>query len=299
MSVLWDDLARDWERSMRARNLSTNTVRIYLGAVDRLAERVQDQRGDVEVTDITRRDIEDWSQARLKVRAAGTVNAEWRGIQQFFKWLDAEDEIERTPFSTLSPPIVPEQPVPVLTDAELVAVLATCRGKSMLDRRDAAIFRLLLDTGGRLGEIAVAKVEDVDQDAQLLYVLGKGRRARALPYGPRSADALARYLRARKREKRADLPWLWLAVKNRGRLEADGIKQMIARRGAEAGVAHLHAHRFRHTVAHDWRANGGSETDLMRLMGWKSPAMLRRYGATVADERAISAHRQLRRGDRV
>ncbi|MFI5960481.1 tyrosine-type recombinase/integrase [Cryptosporangium sp. NPDC051539] len=296
---LWGDLANDWARSMRARNLSANTIRIYLGALRQLADRVQLQRGEVLVTEVGRRDIEDWTANRLEFRAAGTVNAEWRGLQQFFKWLALEDEIDVDPFVKLSAPIVPEAPVPVLTDDEIKTVLAGCAGKSLIDRRDTAILRLLLDTGGRLAEIGDLQTDDVDQDVQLLHVVGKGRRPRALPYGAKASDALARYLRSRKREKKADLPWLWLAAQNRGRLEADGIKQMIARRGAAVGIANLHAHRFRHTLAHDWRANGGNETDLMRIMGWKSPAMLRRYGATVADERAINAHRQMRRGDRI
>jgi integrase/recombinase XerC len=94
---------------------------------------------------------------------------------------------------------------------------------------------------------------------------------------------------------------LWLADKNRPPMTDNGIKLMLRRRGRalEPPIANLHAHQFRHTAAHEWLANDGSETDLMRLMGWRSPQMLRRYGASLADERARDAHRKMGLGDRI
>ena len=60
---------------------------------------------------------------------------------------------------------------------------------------------------------------------------------------------------------------------------------MLRRRSRQAGLPDLHPHQFRHTFAHRWLAQGGGETDLMRLAGWKSRAMLQRYGASAAGAR--------------
>ena len=55
---------------------------------------------------------------------------------------------------------------------------------------------------------------------------------------------------------------------------------MLHRRGDHAGLPGLYPHQRRHTFAHEWLAQGGGETDLMRLAGWKSRAMLQRYGVS-------------------
>lgn len=299
MDSPWPSLIRDFSAWMKYRNLSESTQRIYSGAVLGLSAFLATQQGDPAPDEVKRRHIEAFVRQRLEKVKPATVSADFRALQQFFKWLMNEEEIERNPMIGASSPIVPEQPVPVLDIEQLRALLDACKGNDLVSRRDNAIFRLLIDTGGRLSEIGDLGVADVDFDAGVCQVIGKGRRGRALPFGQATALALGRYLRGRAKDRRADLPQLWLAEKGKGTMAANGIAQMIRRRGNAVGIPGLHAHMFRHTAAHRWLAEGGGETDLMRIMGWKSPQMLRRYGASKADERAREAHRRMALGDKL
>ena len=68
---------------------------------------------------------------------------------------------------------------------------------------------------------------------------------------------------------------------------------MLKRRCRRAGIPDLRPHQFRHTAAHRWLVRGGSEGDAMRLFGWRSRAMLDRYGSDLAASRAEAAYRRI------
>ena len=231
--------------------------------------------------------------------SAGNAHTNYRSLRTFFRWLEDEEEIERSPMLRTKAPYVPEKPVPVVSDAEIKAMIDACAGKDFLSRRDAAIIRLFLDTGARLSEIANLNVDDIDLDIDVVQVLGKGRRTRAIPFGAKTGQAISRYLRVRAADRHANLPQLWLGEHGNGPLARAGVIRVIQHRARQAGVQGMHPHRLRHTLAHNWQLNHGNETDLMRIMGWKSPEMLRRYGASAADERAHQSHRTLNLGDRL
>jgi site-specific recombinase XerC len=226
------------------------------------------------------------------------------GVRHFCRWLQGEGEADHDATAGIRTPAPGDPETAVLSDEALRRLLATCGGADFTSRRDMAIIMLFLDGGLRLSELAGLQVADVDLRDRIVYVVGKasrrsGPRHRAVPLGVKAARALDRYLRERRRHPYADTPRLWLGSRGRPALAADGVDAMLKRRGAEAGITDLHPHAFGHTWAHGFRAAGGNEGDLMLLGGWRSRAMLDRYGKAAAADWAADAYRRLSLGDRI
>lgn len=268
-------LMRSFDRSLRALNRSPLTRDQYLMSVGQMVDYFATNGMPQEPAKVTREHVEaflaDFAEAGHR---PATVQTRYKCLRLFFSFLVEEGEITKHPMEHMKPPAVPETPVPVLDKGQLAALLKTAEGRDFDSRRDSAILRLMVDTGMRRGEVAGLRTEDLDLDQDVAYVVGKGSRPRQCPFGAKAGQALERYLRERAKRPDAALPWLWLGKK--GRLSDSGIRQMILRRGTEAGLGHIHPHQLRHSFAHAWLADGGQEGDLMRLAGWRSRQMLQR-----------------------
>lgn len=312
------DQVKWFARYLRRQNRAPRTIKTYVEDASELVAHLAAAGLSVSAADLAPEDIESYIDS-LQARnlAAATVAKRYRSIQQFCKWLEREGEVAVSPMAKMRPPQVPDKAVPVVPDDAFVKLLKDIQKDRRVNlfeaRRDEAILRLFADCGIRLQELTELTVDDVDFDTDSIRVLGKGRRWRIIPFDDDTAQALQKYLRERKAHPAAKARYvnpndendirngahvLWLGKK--GVFRYTGISQMLKRRSRAAlGIdGHINPHQLRHTAAHAAAKSGLSETEMMRLFGWKSDAMPKLYGASAADERARDAKRKKGLGNR-
>lgn len=285
-----DALLESWELSLHAKR--PRTVLLYLTEARRFADWLaeHDRAGGGDLTAVTKRDVEAWIGAmRSKGLAQATIRSRWIVLRNLYGWAAEEGEVDENPVARVKVE-KPNPPAPnVVTAEDIAALLKACEGSDFYARRDYAMIRMLLATGLRVSEFVALEVADLDLRNRVAVVRdGKGGHARIVKFDPGTAAALDRYKRIRARHRHAGIPQLWIGF--RGKMTRKGVPESIAKRAKQAGVPHVHPHQLRHTWADRWLAAGGTEGDLMRLGGWQSADIMRRYGESRAVDRALAAY---------
>lgn len=288
------DLLESWIIHLRAERKSPGTLRAYRTGVEAYLDWCTAE-GLPEVLD--RGQVRAWVTSLLDAGAApGTANVRLSAVKIFGRWLVAEDELDVDPLAGIRPPKPDEDMIHPLTEPEIKALLATCKGTELRDKRDEAIVRFILETGVRAAECIGLTLADLDIAHGLAEIMGKGRKGRRVSYGPQTGRALDRYLRVRRGHKLARTGVLWLGETGRG-FGYGALWQMIRARGLRAGIEDLHPHRLRHTLATRWLEAGGSEGGLMAQAGWSQRKMIDHYSKATAANRSNEEAKRLGLGD--
>jgi site-specific recombinase XerD len=257
-----------------------------------LAEQAPETRV---IGDISRHHVEDfrtWLTDRSGYRSArltpATLAHRLGTLRMFFVRISDWDWPEAPPRIPIIPADLPRQDHPLpkaLDDPSAAKLLRAAQAEPRTLVRVAV--EVLLRTGLRVGEFTALQADAVVLigAAHWLHVpVGKLHEDRYLPLHPHLVTLIADY---RSAHVAADNPLL-LPRENGRPLDRHTVTRLINKAGAAAGLAHIHPHQLRHTLATQAINRGMTLEAIAALLGHRSLDMTLRYAKianrTVADE---------------
>ena len=288
-------LLPSWQLAMKAERKSAGTIKVYTDGVNKFLRWCEESGHPAE---LSRPTVQAFLAGLLDDGAEGnTARSRDLALKRFAAWMVDEGELSSNPLVGLKPPKADSKVVDALTDEQLKRLIKACQGKSLMDRRAEAIVRLMAETGMRASEVIGLQVSDLNlQDGVVTVQRGKGGKARVAPFGPQTAAAIDRYIRARRTHRLADTGYLWVGGGGKS-FGYHGLSKALKDRAEAAGINGFHLHLMRHTAATRWLRAGGSEGGLMAVAGWSTRSMVDRYAGASAAERAAAEARGLNLGE--
>jgi integrase/recombinase XerC len=261
------------------RGLSAHTVRAYRGDVTSLLDHAARLgRGDPGGLDLPA--LRSWL-ARLRTSGAARSSLARRAAaaRTFTAWAHRTGLLPDDPGALLATPRA-RRPLPaVLTQPDAQALVEAAGGDDAVGLRDRAVLELLYATGVRVGELVGADVDDLDLGRNVLRVLGKGAKERAVPLGLPAADAARAWL-TRGRPALAGPgsgPALFLGARG-GRLDQRAVRRVVQAGAAGLrGSVRLGPHGLRHSAATHLLEGGADLRSVQELLGHATLATTQIY----------------------
>jgi len=152
-------------------------------------------------------------------------------------------------------------------------VLAACNRKTAVGRRDYAILLLLARLGLRACEVVRLTLEDLDWQAGLITVRGKGGRRSQMPVPLDVGNAIADYLRNARPLTMNRCVFLRCRAPITSFHGSQAIAYVVRHGLARAGIdsPRKGAHQFRHTLASEMLRQGASLSEIGELLRHRSP----------------------------
>src|SRR6516165_6019349 len=202
-------LLPSWQLALKAERKSPGTIKVYSDGISKFLRWCAENGHPAELSRVK---VQTFLTGLLDDGAEGnTARSRDLALKRYAAWLVDEGELSANPLIGLRPPKGDHKVVNALTDDDLKGLIKACQGKSLQDRRDEAIVRLMAETGMRASEVIGLQVSDVDLHRGLVTVRrGKGGKGRVAPFGSQTAAAIDRYMRGRRTHRLADSGDLWV-----------------------------------------------------------------------------------------
>ena len=261
----------------RERNASPHTIRAYGDDLGQLTVYLEGALGrpprpeDVDHVLIRGFLAELHKKGLKKVSAARKL----AGLRTFFRYLCREGRLEKNPARALLSPRL-EKRIPAPLDEGQVEALLDVPGDDPASVRARAILELLYATGIRCAELVGLDVGEIDLEARMVRVLGKGSKERIVLFGTRSREALRQWLKVRATLKpKSDAVFLNLRG---GRLTDRSVRALLGRRVKQVALAQkCSPHTLRHSFATHLLARGADLRAIQELLGHASLSTTQRY----------------------
>lgn len=216
---------------------------------------------------------------RQRGLAASTVARRLSALRSFYRFLVREGRAGSDPTEDVTGPRLGRRLPRVLSVEEVAQLLAQPRLDRPEGLRDRAILELLYASGLRVSELVALDVPDVDLEAELVRVVGKGRKERVVPVGSYAVRALREYLdRARARLVRRRATAALFVNRSGRRLGRQWIWTMLRRYAVQAGIrTFVSPHVLRHSFATHLLEGGADLRAVQELLGHANIATTQIY----------------------
>ncbi len=186
------------------------------------------------------------------------------------------------------------RPVPkTLTEDDVERLLEAPDDSTALGIRDRAMIEVLYATGLRVSELVGLQLAEVNVEAGIVRVTGKGDKERLVPFGEEASDWIRRYVEDARADILGQKRTSALFVTGRGgQMTRQAFWHLLKRHAASAGIdKDLSPHTLRHAFATHLINHGADLRTVQMLLGHSSLSTTQIY-THVARERLKNLHEQ-------
>ena len=206
-------------------------------------------------------------------------------LKRFYQYCLRERRIKADPTLKLEPPKRAPRFPKSLSEADVEALLAAADTATPLGLRDRAMLEALYATGLRVSELVALKTFEVNLDAGVVRVLGKGSKERLVPLGEEAVHWISEYVKKRNSKSAA----LFVTTRGAG-MTRQAFWHLIRRYGARAIPGKkLSPHVLRHAFA-THLINHGADLRVVQLLLGHADISTTQIYTHVARERLKALH---------